>query len=165
MQLLSLYAMVYTLSYNFGDAYKAMGRPDILSKISISTIAFTIFALWLGSHYGIAGVAWAHLSRVIILLGIQIVIVKRILGVPPRHILEGILRAFLSAGVMALVMSAISWKLQGSSSVVVLVSQLVVGAITYIVSSLLFNRSATISILTLGMNMINRKPASDSISS
>lgn len=165
MQLLSLYAMVYTLTYNFGDAYKAMGRPDILNKISVSTIVFTIFALWFGSHYGIVGVAWAHLSRVIILLGIQIVIVKRILGVPPRHILEGILRAFLSAGVMALVMSAISWKLQGSSSVVVLVSQLVVGAITYIVSSLLFNRSATISILTLGMNMINRKPASDSISS
>lgn len=165
MQLLSLYAMVYTLTYNFGDAYKAMGRPDILNKISVSTIVFTIFALWIGSHYGIVGVAWAHLSRVIIMLGIQIVIVKRILGVPPMHILEGIFRSLLSAGVMALVMSVISWKLQGSSSVVVLVLQLVVGVITYIVSSLLINRSATVSILTLGMNMINRKSTSDSIAS
>lgn len=157
MQLLSLYAMVYTLSYNFGDAYKAMGRPDILSKISISTIAFTIFALWLGSHYGIAGVAWAHLSRVIILLGIQIVIVKKVLGVPPMHILEGITRALLSALVMALVMSAISLKLQGSSSVLILILQLLFGAVTYLVSSLLINRAATISILTLGMKMIGRK--------
>ena len=165
MQLLSLYAMVYTLTYNFGDAYKAMGRPDILNKISISTIAFTIFALWVGAHYGIVGVAWAHLLRVVILLGIQIVIVKRILGIPPMHVLDGIFRALLSAAVMALVMGAISWKLQGSSSALILILQLLAGVVTYLVSSFLINRVATISILTLGMKIIGGKPATDWISS
>lgn len=165
MQLLSLYSMVYTLTYNFGDAYKAMGRPDILNKISISTIVFTIFALWLGVHYGIVGVAWAHLFRVIVLLGIQIVIVKRILGISPMHVLDGIFRSLLSAIVMALVMSAISWELQGSSSALVLILQILVGVVAYLVSSFLINRVATTSILTLGMKIIGGKPATDWISS
>ena len=165
MRLLSLYAMVYTLSYNFGDAYKAMGRPDILNKISISTIVFTIFALWVGSHYGIVGVAWAHLLRVIILLGIQIVIVKRILGVPPMQILEGIFRALLSAGIMALVMGAIAWKLLGSGNLLILILQLLLGTATYLIASFLINRAATNSVLKLGMKIIGGKPTNDWVSS
>lgn len=165
MQLLSLYAMVYTLSYNFGDAYKAMGRPGILSQISISTIAFSIFALWVGSHYGIVGVAWAHLTRVIIMLGIQIVIVKKILHISAMHILDGIFRSFLGAAVMALAMSATSRGLHGSSSALILVLQLFVGAGTYVTASFLINRSTTASILALGMKMVGRKPATDWISS
>jgi O-antigen/teichoic acid export membrane protein len=165
MQLLSLYAMVYTLTYNFGDAYKAMGRPDILNKISFSTIVFTILALWIGAHYGIVGVALAHLSRVILLMGIQIIVVKKVLGIPPMHILDGVLRSFLSATVMALAMGAVSWKIQGSSNALILILQLLVGIVTYLVSSLLFNRAVTISILTLGMKMISGKSASEWISS
>jgi len=165
MQLLSLYAMVYTLSYNFGDAYKAMGRPDILNKISVSTIVFTILALWVGAHYGIVGVAWAHLLRVIVLLALQVVVVKKVLGIPPMHILEGIFKALLSAGVMALAMGAISWEFQGSSNLLILILQLLVGVVTYLVSSFLINRDATKSFLKLGMKIIGGKPASDLSSS
>ena len=35
MQALALYALVYSLSFNAGDIYKATGRPDILNKLSI----------------------------------------------------------------------------------------------------------------------------------
>jgi PST family polysaccharide transporter len=165
MQLLSLYAMVYTLSYNFGDAYKAMGRPDILNKISVSTIVFTVLALWVGAHYGIVGVAWAHLLRVIILLGIQIIIVKRILGIPSMQILEGIFKSLLSAGVMALVMGAIALVLHGTSNFLILILQLLVGVVTYLISSFLINRAVTISIFTLGKKIIGGKPTSDWVSS
>ena len=159
MQLLSLYAAVYTLSYNFGDAYKAMGRPDILNNISISTIVFTIFALWVGAHYGIVGVAWAHLLRVIILLVIQVVVVKKVLGVPPMHILDGIFRSLFSSGVMALAMGAIAWELQGSSNALILTLQLVAGLVAYLIASFLVNRDATASILKLGIKVVGGKPA------
>jgi O-antigen/teichoic acid export membrane protein len=165
MQLLSLYAMIYTLTYNFGDAYKAMGRLDILNKISVSTIVFTIFSLWVGAHYGIVGVAWAHLFRVIILMGVQIMVVKRILDIPPMHILESIFKSLLSALVMGLSMGAISWILQGSSSVIILILQLLVGVIVYLLSSWVINRSATISIFGLGMKVFSGKTTSDWISS
>lgn len=154
MQLLSLYAMFYTLSYNFGDAYKAMGRPDILNKISISTIVFVILALWIGSYYGIVGVAWAHLLRVVALLGIQIVIVSRILDIPSRDILNAIFKPALCAALMALVMWGISWLLQGSSNLLILISQLVGGLLSYIAASFLLNRETTRYIIRLGLKMV-----------
>jgi O-antigen/teichoic acid export membrane protein len=159
MQLLSLYAMVYTLTYNFGDAYKAMGRPDILNKISISTIVFSILALWVGVRYGIVGVAWAHLLRVIVLMIVHIFVVNRVLGISSLNVLVSFFRALLGAGIMALVMGGIAWRLQGASAPIILILQLLAGAVTYFVSSLLINRAATIAILNLGMKMIDRKPA------
>lgn len=164
MQLLSLYAMIYTLTYNFGDAYKAMGRPDILNKISISTIIFSILALWVGVRYGIVGVAWAHLLRVVVLMIVNIIVVNRVLGVSSLSILQSLFRASLGAGIMALVMALIAWRLQGASTAMILVLQLLAGAATYIVSSLFVNRAATVSMLNLGMKMIDRKPADDLIS-
>jgi PST family polysaccharide transporter len=136
-----------------------MGRPDILNNISISTIVFTIFALWVGAHYGIVGVAWAHLFRVIVLLVIQVVVVKKILGVPPMHILDGIFRSLFSSGVMALAMGAVAWGLQGSNNALILALQLVVGLVAYLITSFLVNRDATASILKLGIKVVGGKPA------
>ena len=113
MQILSLYAMVYTITYNFGDAYKAIGRPDILNMISLSTIVFAIIILLFGSRYGIVGVAWAHLLRVIVMAMVQIVIVKRVIGLPSINIFEAIFKPLLSALLMALCMWAVSWGLHG----------------------------------------------------
>jgi len=157
MQLLSLYAMVYTLTYNFGDAYKAMGRPEILSKISLATIVFIIFALWIGAHYGIVGVAWAHLIRVILLFGVHIVIARKVLGIVPSHILDAVLRPLLSAAVMALGMRVVELKFQGFASGWILILQLVAGLLVYLVASFLFNRPVTVSILSLAVKMVESK--------
>lgn len=161
MQLLSLYAMVYTLTYNFGDAYKAMGRPDILNKISLSTIVFTIFALWIGAHFGIVGVAWAHLLRVIILAGIQIVIVHRVLGIPFAHILEGILRPLLCASMMAMSMGAVSMLLSQATTWLLLILELIVGVLVYLAASFWINRQVTTYFYSLGLNIFGGKHNGD----
>jgi len=158
MQLLSLYAMIYTLTYNFGDAYKAMGRPDILNKISVSTIVFSIFALWVGSHYGIVGVAWAHLLRVLIMMGVQIIVVDKILGIRSKYILGGIFKALFCALAMALAMGLLSLNLQGVSSLVLLILQLLLGVVTYLISSMLFNLETTRYVLKFAMKVIGIKP-------
>ncbi|MDD2921805.1 MAG: lipopolysaccharide biosynthesis protein, partial [Anaerolineales bacterium] len=161
MQILSLYAMTYTITYNFGDAYKAMGRPDILNAISLSTIVFTIFALWFGSYYGIVGVAWAHLIRVILLALAQIVIVNKILGIPVAHVVEAIFKPLICAGIMALAMGAVSWEMRGSSDALILALQLSSGLITYLVSSWLINRVVTMSIWKMARQMLGGRFSSD----
>jgi PST family polysaccharide transporter len=149
MQVLSLYAMVYTVTYNFGDAYKAMGRVDILRKLSLSTIVFTIFSLWFGARYGIVGVAWAHLLRVILLGLIQIVIVNKVLSISPFRILDAMFRPLACAGLMALIMNGVFWLMQQSSNAIVLILQLVVGLGGYLVFSWVVNRSVTQSVWTM----------------
>jgi PST family polysaccharide transporter len=143
MQILSLYAMVYTITYNFGDAYKAMGRVDILSKLSLSTIGFTIFSLWFGARYGLVGVAWAHLLRVILLGLVHIVIVNRVLNASFLHILDAIFRPLACAGIMALAMNGVSLLSHQLNNAIVLFSQLLTGSVTYFVFSWLINRSVT----------------------
>lgn len=165
MQLLSLYAMIYTITYNFGDAYKAMGRPDILNKLSLSTIVFTVFALLIGVKYGIVGVAWAHLFRVVVLGVVQVVIVKRVLGVPPVHIWDAVFKPFVSTGIMALAMASVPWVGQGAANVLILVVQLFVGGLTYLFSSWLVNRTVTMSIWFLVKQMLIGRSAGDLISS
>ncbi len=165
MQLLSLYAMVYTLSYNFGDAYKAMGRPDILNKISLSTIVFTIVALVIGSYYGIVGVALAHLLRVVALLVLQIIIVNKILGIPSMQIVEGIIRPLICALIMAVTMSFTSNLLSKTSSIWILVLQLLTGFLSYLAFSFMFNRETTLSIIRLGTKMIGKRLTGEEASS
>ena len=159
MQFLSLYAMVYTITYNFGDAYKAIGRPDILNMITLSTIVFTIIILLFGSRYGIVGVAWAHLLRVIVVAVVQIVIVKRVLGLPSVQIFEAIFKPLLSALLMALCMWAVSVGLHGFANWLILLVQLVVGLVAYLAASFLFNRSVTVSVFSLAFKMVGGKSA------
>ncbi|MBI3169149.1 MAG: lipopolysaccharide biosynthesis protein [Chloroflexi bacterium] len=164
MQLLSLYAMVYTVTYNFGDAYKAIGRPDILNKLSLSTIVLTIFALWIGSYYGIVGVAWGHLIRVTVIGAVQVMIVKNVLGVSPAHIVSAIFKPLFSAGLMALGMWAIAWSFQGSGNGLILVLQLVLGLLTYLAAAFVFNRSVTVSMFRLVLKIAGGKPAESVLS-
>jgi PST family polysaccharide transporter len=154
MQLLSLYAMVYTLTYNFGDAYKAMGRPDILNLLSISTIIFTILILWFGAKFGIVGIAWAHLFRVILLGIAQVVIVHKMISMPLGQILEAILKPLLCAGIMAVVMWAASVLVGQVNPLFILIVEVLMGMIAYIISSWFVNRSVTLTVWTMGRHLI-----------
>ncbi|MCQ3936876.1 MAG: hypothetical protein DPW18_07490 [Chloroflexi bacterium] len=66
LQALSLYAWVVSIGFHVGDVYKAIGRPDILIKISIPMFVIRLFLLWLGAQYSLVGVGIAHLVAGII---------------------------------------------------------------------------------------------------
>jgi O-antigen/teichoic acid export membrane protein len=61
LRALSLYVWVVSIGYHVGDIYKAVGRPDILIKISIPMFFVRISLLWLGAQYSLVGVGIAHL--------------------------------------------------------------------------------------------------------
>jgi O-antigen/teichoic acid export membrane protein len=154
MQLLSLYAMVYTITYNFGDAYKAMGRVDILSKLSFSTIVFTIFSLWFGARFGIIGVAWAHLLRVTLLGFVQVAIVSRVLKASVFNVLEAIFKPFICAGLMALGMHGVSLLFGESGNATLLILQLLSGLVIYFISAWLINYKVTLSIWMMARQLM-----------
>lgn len=164
MQILSLYAMVYTLTYNFGDIYKAIGRPDILNKLSLSTIAFTVLILLFASRYGIVAVAWAHFARVVLIGVAQIFLVNKMLDVKPWPILQSIAKSLAAAACMGLVMYVVPGFMPGIQQGYLLASQLAAGAVFYIAASFLLNRGATLSVLNLAMQLTGGRSAGDWIS-
>lgn len=159
MQILALYAAVFTVTYNFGDAYKAMGRPDILNKVGGVTLVLTVLALWFGANYGIVGVAWAHLLRAIVMGTINVLVLWRLLGSPPQDTLNAIARPVICSLIMVLAMFGVASIAQSGSDALILVLQTLTGIFTYLMSAWLLNRIVTQSLWSTVQQVFGRKVA------
>jgi O-antigen/teichoic acid export membrane protein len=100
MQVLAMYAVVLSLSYNTGAIYKAIGRPDILTKIAILKISITVPLLIYAVQFDILAVAWAQLASTSILTLVRLGIVKRILKLKVSDILGAFRPTLISAIIM-----------------------------------------------------------------
>ena len=58
-QILLIYAIRYSIGSPVGGLFKAMGRPDINLKLGLFILPFYFLGIWLGSDFGIIGVATA----------------------------------------------------------------------------------------------------------
>ncbi len=86
-QVLLLYVIVRCISHHFGDVYKAIGRPDILSRFLLVWAVVLPACLVLGAHVdGLLGVAFGLLAARIIMTGLHCVVMLRILSVRPRQL-------------------------------------------------------------------------------
>ncbi len=131
MRILSLYALVISVGFHVGDIYKAIGRPDILLKISIPVFFVRVIALWIGAQYSLIGVAIAHLIAGTIEVTIRLIVAMRVIDLSPRDIISQ-LRAFL-AGIVLIVTAGGTLMLTGSiRPLFQLVAVILAGAAGYI---------------------------------
>ena len=57
LRILLIYAMRFTVSTPIGAVFKAIGKPQINFKIGLAIVPFYLAGIYLGSDYGIVGVA------------------------------------------------------------------------------------------------------------
>ncbi len=82
LQVLALYAALRCLTHNFGDGYKAMGRPDILAKMTVALWLLLPPALALGARWGgIVGVAWGQVAARVVISVLHVYLVGRFLEI------------------------------------------------------------------------------------
>ena len=81
LQAISIYAMLFSLSYNAGSVYKATGRPYILTKLAIVRFAMLIPAFYFAvTQFGtIASVGWAHALVALVAGSLNLVVAGRIM--------------------------------------------------------------------------------------
>ena len=79
MRILTLYALVASVGYHVGDVYKAIGRPYILLNMTLLTLALLGISLLVGSHFGLAGIAWGYVVAVFIEKMISLIIASRLI--------------------------------------------------------------------------------------
>lgn len=101
LRVLALYAWVYSLGYHAGGFYKAIGRPDILLRLSILTLIIIVPALLIGARFGLIGVAVGHLVAVLIRRVISLWLATRLVNVSILDILGQLRSSLLAALVMA----------------------------------------------------------------
>lgn len=140
MQAISLYAVIYSLSFNSGDIYKATGRPDIINKLGLINLAVAIPLLWLASGYDIYRVALAQIAAHTFLTIMRLVVIKRIISLRYVDIISAIQPAASGTLIMAMGVYFIHIWLRGLDPLYQLVVLPVVGCAIYAAAIWLINR-------------------------
>lgn len=110
LRILAIYAWVNSIGYHVGGVYKAMGRPDILLKLSVITLVVIIPALLIGSRFGLIGVAIAQLAAMIIRRVISLVVASKLINVSLSSIFVE-LKPALMGGVALTIMTLMTLQL------------------------------------------------------
>jgi PST family polysaccharide transporter len=131
LRVLAVYAWLYSLGYHVGGLYKAIGRPDILLRLSLLALVIIIPALLIGAQFGIIGVAVGHLVEVLIRRVISLGLATRFVNVSLLDILGELRTSLLGALVMVPVVLAVTYFTAGWNPFLQLGLIIPSGAISY----------------------------------
>lgn len=133
LRVLAAYAWIYSIGFHVGGIYKAVGRPDILVKLSIFSIVILVPSLLLGAHYfGVIGVAYGHLFAVIIRRAVSLFFATRFVNVTVGEIFAQIRASLLAGLAMTVLAFAVLYLTSGWSALPQLLVVALVGAAAYL---------------------------------
>ena len=131
LRLLAIYAWIYSMGFHAGAIYKAIGRPDLLLKLSIFTLIVVTPSLIIGARYGLIGVAGGHLLAMFIRRIISLKVAINFLDIPALMLLRELKPSFhggLGFTALALTAMFLSNNLEPFTRLIVII---IFGAIGY----------------------------------
>lgn len=131
MQILSIYAIIYALSYNAGDIFKAIGKPGILNKIALVRVILIVPILYVASSYTIVHVAIGQLAANILITFLTIGVIIRTINIRPADILAEIRPALLSGVLMAAGLLGVRMSIAPLGDLPSLVILVIAGVVLY----------------------------------
>jgi PST family polysaccharide transporter len=107
LEALALYAAFRSLGLGPHDAFRGIGRPDLLVKLSLLRLGVVVPALLIGASFGIDGVSWAQAAAALPLAIAMQLVASKVLGIRLSQIL-GALRPALTVSLgVALLMAPV----------------------------------------------------------
>ena len=111
LEALALYAAFRALGLGPHDAFRGIGRPDLLVKLSLLRLAVVAPALLIGARFGIDGVSWAQAAVALPLALVMQVVASNVLGIR-LVLIAGALRPALTVSLgVALAMAPVRFWL------------------------------------------------------
>jgi len=132
LRVLAIYAWVYSVGFHLGDVYKAIGRPDILLKLTLLTLIVIIPALLIGSNYGIIGIAWGHLVAVLIRRVVGLTVATRFVNITIIDLIKELKPSVLGAVVMTPITLSVLYLTMNLNPFLQLALVVLSGAISYL---------------------------------
>jgi O-antigen/teichoic acid export membrane protein len=133
LQVLSLLGMVGTLSWSAGDILKALGRPDISTKLLLIEALYTfplIYFFISGSRLAVMA-SLANLIALCITAILRIYVVSRFLNMSPWIFITLLRAPFIGGVIMFGVVTAWRMLLVDMPMVLTLITSILLGALTY----------------------------------
>jgi O-antigen/teichoic acid export membrane protein len=148
LRIISLYTLIISIGFHAGDVYKAIGRPDILLKISIPLFPLRLICLWVGAQYSLLGVAYGHLVAEIISTTVNIIVVRRMINVSFFEIMRE-LKAFLGGAVLIMCTLPVVLLTDGFLPIYQLILSVLAGGVGYLLTLWFVERKSFIGLVGL----------------
>ncbi len=156
MAALSMYGLFLSISWNIGDLYKAIDRADLLWKtafLELALIVPTLYFLALQSAYA---VALGHMLLAFMVSMIRLIIAMNILKLGVRETFGQFVPSIASAIIMGIAVFATGQVLASTPTLVILIGQLIAGAIAYPASLWFFERDLVLRIIDMVQSRLNK---------
>lgn len=101
MQFLAVHSLAAWLSYDAGNVYKALGKPGIITRVTILKLFLIVPVLWIAAGYSITHVAVGHAVVSALFSLLWLWIICRTIPVRPRQLVSSLRTAALSGAIMA----------------------------------------------------------------
>lgn len=133
MSAIALYTMIRSLTFNIGNIYKAQGRPDILTKLSLLKVPILLPALyWASTSLGtITAIGWVQVAVAIIAGVMNLVVAARVLRMPFKEMWLAFQPALTAGSVMAASVLGLLALLVDASPPVQLILGVITGGLVY----------------------------------
>ncbi|MGB5284817.1 MAG: polysaccharide biosynthesis C-terminal domain-containing protein, partial [Polyangiales bacterium] len=100
LQILALIGVVHAVSYYNFAVYVGSGRPDIRLKLLAIHTTVNVLAFFLVVRWGIIAVAAAYVIRAYVLIPLDLIALRSLIGVSPRRYFANLVPALFSTAVM-----------------------------------------------------------------
>jgi PST family polysaccharide transporter len=133
---IAIYTLLISISFNVGDAFKALNRPDVLLRLSLlrGSVALPALigtAVWLGSA---TAVGWAQAGVALASVSATLTAARWVFDLPVGSALKGLLPIAAACGAMATaVLASLRW-LPAADCWSQLAVGVPTGAVVYLVS-------------------------------
>jgi O-antigen/teichoic acid export membrane protein len=108
VKILAIYGVLAALSSAFGPAFMALGRPQVLAKLSLVNLMLFIPAVVTGArHAGVLGAAWGCLTVVSIMLPLSHTLAAHALGISVLRAVSAMWRPVTAAVAMYFAVSSV----------------------------------------------------------
>jgi O-antigen/teichoic acid export membrane protein len=146
MALIAIALAISSVGHIPGIFYKAIGRPDILNRLSMIKLPVIVAILWAATRWGIVGVAVGQIIFAIFAMIFDSIIVSYIIRFNIVDSIKAIVPASLCAGAMALTttLAKVIFDLDGLFGFTAI---LLIGGFSFIVALRLVDHSLTDQVL------------------
>jgi PST family polysaccharide transporter len=133
MAAISIYTLLRSLVFNSGSVYKAVGKPGLLTRLSLIQALISIPALWWTAvtYNTILAIAWMQVLLALLAGSMKLYMAARLVDIKLWDLLQTFLPSLAAGSVMALAIWVSSQFLTDAIPVVALVVETAVGALVY----------------------------------
>lgn len=163
LQVLALMGAVSTLAWSAGDILKAIGRPDISTKILVVEAFYTFPLIFIMvSQSGLAIMAAiANLISLTIAVIIRLFVIMRFLDVKPLDFYHLFKSPFMAGGLMFVGVTAWRYLVVDLPTLLILISSILVGAAIYAALMWLLERHYILEASQTILDTIRRRRSDD----